>query len=805
MKRSALVWVAVCGAWFGVVAGCGGGSKTNNPDGGQGDPCMTAAQCSSGFVCAAGSCALEASVGLGGNCSATRDCSTGLYCTEVGVCGTAGGGQVGAPCATGGDCAKGLTCELSGFEGVCTAAGTGDLGASCTATSDCIAGLVCGANGMCDPVTTAFPPFTGVTCAMNETPFRAYWDVPKPGHRLADFYRLPFPNDARVNDDGTLDLSDFPRPGPSILGVDVVALYADALSADFDGFSTMAPVTFRFSGELDFSTLGTNGANIHYIDITDPQSAQFGTDRGRNYGYDTGAHPYLCQNALVVGNNPNDPLDPGHTYAVYMTTAIMSKAGTVAAIDPDLTAVLGATQPSDPTLAKVWTKYANFRTYMTKASITAGQVAAVAVFTTQDPTAKARKLAAAVLATPVPVLSDVTLCNGTNVSPCASDTTRACGDSSGAFYEIQGKFTEPRWQQGTEPYETPKDGGAITFTTGNPVQNGTEDVCFDLTIPKTTIPGGGWPLVVHAHGTGGSFKDAINTGVASALAGASTPMATLTFDGIAHGLRKGASTRSSDSLVFNVINPRAARDNSLQGAMDVIEAVRLAQLAQFNVSGVGNIKFDAGKTYFFGHSQGSNVGIPGVALSPDVKGAIFSGAGSDLTAGILGKTSPVNAKAGLELVLNDDSLGGGHPVMVVWQTFFDAIDPVNYDHLLILKPPVGVPSKHVFMTWSATDTFAPKATLTATAQTMTLEQACTTCTAGDPQLIQDIATHDPRPVTNDRQAGDGVQRTGAVFQYATDGTYDGHFVAFQNPAAVTDWTAFLTSMATSGTGTPNVP
>jgi hypothetical protein len=629
--------------------------------------------------------------------------------------------------------------------------------------------------------------------------------VPRPTAKLADFFRLPFPNDARVKDDGTLDLSDFPRPGKSFLGVDVVALYADTLSQDFDGFSTMAPVTFRFSSELDFTTLGADGANVHYVDITDPASAQFGSDRGRNYGYDTGAHPYECQQALVVGNNANDPLEPGHTYAVYVSSKILSHAGTAPAQDADLVAVLGATQPSDPVLAKVWTKYANFRTYLSKNGMQPSDIAGVAVFTTQDPTAKTKALAAATLATPVPTLSGLVLCNGASTqSPCASDPQRQCGDPSPDYYEILGRFTEPRWQQGTEPYETPADGGAIMWNGATPVQNGTEDVCFDLTIPKGTMPAGGWPLVVHAHGTGGSFKDAIGTGVASALATATPKMATLTFDGVGHGLRRGASTRSPDSLVFNVINPRAARDNHLQGAMDVIEALRIAQVAAFDVTGVGTIKLDPTKTYFFGHSQGSNVGIPGVAVSGVAKAAIFSGAGSDLTAGILSKTMPVDAKAGLELLLQDPKdLGGGHPVMILWQTFFDAIDPVNFDRLVVSKPPTGVPSKHVFMTWNKDDHYAPKSTLTVTSQVMGLQQACTTCDASDPSYIEPIGTKDPRPVTNDKAGGDGQTRTAAVFQYVTTGSYDGHFVAFQNASAVTDWKAFLTSLA--ATGTPNVP
>jgi len=122
-------------------------------------------------------------------------------------------------------------------------------------------------------------------------------------------------------------------------------------------------------------------------------------------------------------------------------------------------------------------------------------------------------------------------------------------------------------------------------------------------------------------------------------------------------------------------------------------------------------------------------------------------------------------------------------------------DLLNFDRLLVLAPPQGVPSKHVLMTWSATDTYSPKATLTDTAQVMGLVQA--------PPVLEAIQPVTVRPVTNTVMAGDGAMRTAAVFQYATDGTYDGHFVSTKNPMAVADWSAFLSSLAS--TGTPMVP
>lgn len=780
------------------VAGCPKGDDAASDD--TPTDCTTSADCADGEVCAANRCVAEGSIGLGGMCSANRDCGTGLYCSPNGVCAPSGTGQEGDPCASGAECAKDLVCELYGFGGTCVAPGAGDLGDSCEANSDCIAGLACGPGGTCVRMVDAYPPFTGVQCPADAPPFKIFFEVPRDGVGLTDFFKLPFPNDARVNADGTLDLDDFPRPGPSILGIDLVDLYADALSEDFDGFSSVANVSFRFSKEFDFDTIGDNGANVHFVDITDPLAPEFGDDRARTFSYSTAVGLYECQHMFDVAPQRHDPLLPGHTYAVYLSSLIRSTAGEVPVLDADLAAVLADTQPTDPALAVVWTRYANFRTFMAQNTMTAADLAGVTVFTVQDTTDRMLRLGAQVEAGALPVLSDLTLCDGATPSPCeiAGDTDRVCGGVSADYYEIHGRMTIPNYQQGTLPYDFPPMGGQIDYDgAGDPIVAGTLDVCFALTVPKSTAPVGGWPLVVHAHGTGGSFKAAVNNGIARELSVATPAMATLTFDGIGHGERRGASTRDPDGLVFNVVNPRAARDNHLQGAVDVIQALRVAQVAPFAVTGVtGSVDFDATKVYYFGHSQGSNVGIPALAATDLASAAVFSGAGSYLSEGILSKTSPVDAKEALSYVIGE-MLSNGHPIMTIWQTYFDRIDPVNFDPLMIVRPPPGIASKHVFMPWGQDDTYSPETTMNITARGMRLHLA-------EPVLetvtgLNTVA----RPVSANRAAGDGVDRTAACFQYASDGTYDGHFVSTREPGAISDWLDFLTSAAT--TGTPSVP
>jgi hypothetical protein len=777
-----------------LVVGCSwfSGDDGAAADAGVGLPCESAETCPADLVCAGGHCEAAGSVGLGGACWASRDCEADLFCTPQGVCGPAGTGDVGDSCGTGAECLPGLYCELFGFAGTCQQPGITDVGGACSLSADCIAGLVCGNDDTCQPPAVAYPPFTGVDCAADEDGFRMFFEVPRPGAPPADFYRLPFPSDARVSATGALDISDFPRPGKGVLGVDLVDLYANALTEDFAGFSTVAPIQFRFSSELDFDT-ADSGDVVHLVDIT---AGEQPSERQRNWSYASARGLYQCQNVLTLAVPNSQPLAAGHTYAGYLTTAVRGIGGKVPTQDPDLVAVLASTRPTgDEALGRAWDAHAPFRAYLGSEAIAPDTIAGVAVFTVQDPVARAQAVATAVAAEPAPTLSDVTLCDGTATSPCEDATGRgACvTDSSGAFYEIHGRISIPIFQQGTEPYEQPSDGGGIAVTGGDAVKVRDEDVCFALTVPKTTMPPGGWPVVAFGHGTGGGFTNGIDSGVAGALAGAATPMASFGYEGVVHGARRGGSSYSPDQLMFNILNPRAARDNNLQGSADVLQVLRLSEVANLDVTGVGAIAFDAARTYFFGHSQGSNVGVPAIALST-APAAIFSGAGAHLTRAVLAKTSPVDAKAGLEFVLGE-ALTINHPVMVLWQTFFDPVDTLNYGALLVSAPPAGLASKHVFMSWGQGDTFSPEPTLNAMARVTGLP------VAGTPIVDLDTGTA-ARPISANVVAGDGENRTAACFQYQP-GSYDGHFVALLNPAAVSDWMAFLVSLA--DTGTPTVP
>jgi hypothetical protein len=750
-------------------------------------PCTTTADCPTGLMCLVGICSRPGTVALGDQCLATRDCVMGLYCDPTkSVCAVGGTGEGGASCRTDADCAPPLYCGQTGLSRACTPPGNGNLNDRCATTQDCLAGLYCGQGSVCKPYGDAFPPFPGVTCT-DEGPFRAYFEVPRPSHPPADFFRLPFPNDVRVTD-GALDITDFPRPGLSSIGVDVVDLYADTWTADFDGFSGIAGISFRFSAAIDFAT--ATSAAVLLIDVTPGASALI----PRTWTVNDGRTKFSCPNTLTVHPWTDAPLSPRHTYAAIVTAAIRSKAGEAPAPDADLVALLGAARPDDATLAHAWDAYAPLRTWLAANPTALPPIAGAAVFTVQDAPGHMARLAGDLATRPAPSWSALTLCGPGVTSPCDDGTPdRACGTSDD-FYEVHGRFTVPIYQKGTAPYDTPAAGGGIAEVNGGPRPVRTEAVCFALALPKGTPPAGGWPLVVYHHGTGGSMRSAILDGTAATLTGGKTPAALFGFDAVEHGARRGGSSKSPDELVFNPLNPRAARDNLLQGAVDVLQALRLPTVpipAAASPTGAA-IAFDPGVVLYFGHSQGSSSGELALPFTAVPGAAVLSGAGAFVTMSLLDKTMPTDIGAGLSDLLGEP-LSPDHPVMTIFQSFFDRADPVHYNPLIIKRPLAGIPAKHVYMSWGKGDSYAPRSTLEANARSLQVPPVAPLVEGYNVEPIV-------RPVRLNFASDSGLMRTAAVFQYAPDG-YDGHFVAQESPAAIADWSAFASSYFATGTPT----
>lgn len=793
--------------------GTGGSTGVGNngvpPGLGVGVACTAETQCRFGLTCApaTATCQPKGTSGPGAICTVSAECLPDYFCalgaSAQGLPQTActprsmNRGAEGAACANEGECAAGLTCALDGLSGLCRMAGTGDIGAACTGPNGCFSGLFCVAN-VCSSALT-LKPWTGAKCEVAEEPTaKVKFKLPRAAEPANDdFFALPFPNDARFKD-GKLNMKNFPRPGVGLIPVDPVDLYVKSIEADIDGASPNGTVFFRFSRWPNTAQLGAPGVDgipgaLSVFNVT-PGSPAFGTPLGFGWNATTGGagtntgSRYICPRYMAL--RISGRLEPGATYAVIIKGPLVDKDNQPFAADADFAALMAATPPADPELLEAYGRYKPMRDWVAdpKSRFGTAPIVGGTVFTVQKTEAAIVGLQKAVEAAPAPNLAvkSVVKC-GEAVSPCDDGLTgaekqRGClGAASAAFDEYQGLVTLPVFQKGVRPYETPAQGGNIEYEplTGLAKIQTTEDVCFSLTVPKGVMPAAGWPLVVYAHGTGGSYLSGVSTwaqdfATGVAAGGEPVPMAMLSYDGALHGTRKGVSTKKVDDLVFNFLNPVSARDTPLQGAADLFAMAKVAEL--YNQ---GGLKFDKAKLYLYGHSQGANAAAAGAGFDPRYKSVVLSGAGGYLAYSLTTKEKPVNIKAALPVILGDQMEYGSmdpfkrpenHPLISVLQMYFDRSDPVNLVSRIVAAPVPAVGAKHLFHVYGQKDTYAPEATQQelGLAAGLTLVGPVLTDYAGIPKAA--VAT---------KANVNGF--TGGQRQFAP-AAYDGHFVSSQNPA-----------------------
>lgn len=751
---------------------------------------------------------------VGAVCQLDLDCADGLRCDAFRRCAAEGEAEAGELCAGSHECRSGLVCELQGVSATCQTNGTADIGDVCTSASTCLGGLTCIAampSALCDsapPIDAGSPPplpsvplWAGVTCAEDNDAPRAYFDVPTNSELDRDFYRLPFPNDVRRTATG-LDLSGHPTPD-TVLTVNAIDRYLRAAEEDLDGFGTNPVVYFRFSRPFDWAT---SGGAIRFINI-DPDSPEFGREHLAPFLNTYGPiSKYICEDWLGVRVVHGDPLLPGTTYAVILGTTLLpsTDVGGTFARSPDLTAVLGDTRPSEPHLAAAWDAYALLRDYIeAEADLDTADVLNATVFTTQSEL-DAGAFRDAIRAEDVPTLSDLTLCDTGVTSPCLDATTGrgGCVAASPDFHEIHARIALPIFQGGTPPYTSPAEGGAIAYdSSGAPLVARTEAVCVAITIPKNaTMPVDGWPVLFTGHGTGGSFRDAIDGGraaeVSNGTSGAATVnAATISIDLPMHGARRGVTNQGPETLFFNFANPRAARDNVLQGMADLMSVLYFLEdgsVAAGDSPTNEAFSFDASRIALFMHSQGATHAALMIAVEPLARNVVLSGVGGDLTQSLLNKTQPVNIRGLLPLALLDAGgsaqmpvlpTGDFHPALALFQMFFESADPVNVVRRLHRSPLVGQVGSHVFVTYGIGDTYSPEPTMQAYIVAGGI-------TAVNPRIATFNIASANAPLSANRMVN-GESMTIGHRQYQPEAPIDGHFVASQTTQGRADTARFL--------------
>lgn len=801
-----------------------------------GESCSGSEPCRQFLTCTGGVCEAKGQSGDGDSCFASVECADGLVCGLDLKCTAEGEGEAGDLCTLPTDCRKDLACHIIGLVGVCSEPGGSDVSQPCATASDCLAGFLCDiATDTCAPPIQILAAATKPLACEDEPEGGgpvALFHVPRAGEEDG-FYSLPFPNDARMKG-GRLDLGNHPTLVHSILGYDLVQRYVDAIESEVDGFSTVGVSIFRMSREVSFSTLVAGKGpedTMQLVDIT-PGSPDYGKRMPVSWSAVSGkgsGGSYVCDNWVAFRTLWARPLRQGTTYAAILRKGIAATEGGDFAPDADFGAMLGDAEPGDAALAAAWKAYAPLRAFSKDGTLSicgssvegacrieGKDLLNAAVFTTASSDADIQAIRDAVEAFTAPKVSDVVLCDGSTKSPCddgltGDEHTRGCMGTDPRFWEIHGTFTAPIWQKGKRPYLSPDDGGALaTDGSGKPQSQGTEEICFALSIPKgVPMPEAGWPVVLYGHGTGGDFRSPMGNGFAGEVSsidveGTKVGVAVLSFDQSMHGPRRGDTDLGPDVLFFNFANPKAAKGNVLQSVADWFRVERLARTFELPETLTGAaIKVDPANIFLTSHSQGSTSAPAFAAHSVHTRLALFSGAGGGLTLSLLAKTNPVDVPAAIGYVLGDVDASGKsrvneyHPVLGLVQHYFESIEPLAYASSVFFEPPPGVSPKHVLHIWGFGDTYVPDSTAKSLAAAMRATQA-------SPYEAKVGGTNAKDPPFSKTWVVDTTWVTAAVTDHAPDGDYDGHFVLFRNKDAIRQAVQFLGTALTAGDGIPTV-
>ena len=532
-----------------------------------------------------------------------------------------------------------------------------------------------------------------------------------------DFFALPFPNDLRRTATG-LDLSGFPNPFHSQLLDDYVVALRQT-----QGFGQAAAMYASFDGPIDPATVTPDTvfvADLATGDKTPLQTKYFAT-----------ATYFVPANTLSVQPLYGMPLHEGHQFALVVTRGVRDAKGR--AVEP---------APSMP------------------ANAAFPEAALVSTFTVQDPTQTLVKLRAAVRATAEP-----------------DPGTPSCTDE-GSSTLCEGTFPVPNFQTGLPPYLS--GGGQLNVdASGTPVPARTEQVRWAVTLPKT---GGPFPVVLYEHGTGGDYESFFREGLGPDMAARGAAM--LSMDQVLHGPRNPACwpptsgyETCTGTAYFDFINPFAGRDNTVQGAADGFQLLRLAHAL------AAPLQLDASRIAFLGHSQGGLTGSPFVAAEPELVAAAMSGTGGTLAITVLVRKDPIDFKAVAELLVGingKEELEPFHPVLALIQTFAEAADPISYGRHFA-REPLGSGARAVLLTEGLLDPYTSAQASEALGAAAFFDIGGTAAHESDAFIARGLSV--------DALPHDVAPGSGLLLQFPDDD----HFAMFDNPVARCRVEGFLES------------
>jgi hypothetical protein len=523
-------------------------------------------------------------------------------------------------------------------------------------------------------------PVSGVTAA---------WDATLGG----GFWSAPFPSDLRIRqprrvEGARTDWRGFPNPS----GNELLDLYVEFATRELTGWGLNSPIWLPFSDELKLPdwTEGAVRASgrcegpVRILDV-DPASPAFGTCVPARWDWIEGdtQDPYVAPHTVVVAPYWGFPLRSGTRYAVYVVD-VQDPAGDWLEGPPSLQAALAGDPAAPAPLAGLFAPLAEALAADPSAGGGFGAsdggrwIASATVFTTQDATRELGRFAEFIHND-----ADFPAWTG-ELAPIAPGHPEFQQD-----YELwDGAYIARNFQRGEIPYAA-EGGGFVVDEAGFPVSQLEERIPFAIGLPRITFeqPAAGWPVILHAHGTGGDRWSHLTGGeLGPHRLAASRGFLSVGIPQPFHEERWPEGTDLAiDLYSFNYFNPDAGRTTFRQGALDSVAAVKFIRE---NMAAGGPIaetfpqlRVDPDRIFFVGHSQGGLTGALALPFLDEVQGWVLSGAGGGLSITMMQREDPLVIRDALVTALEapqGTELSVTHPLLGLVQTIAEVTDPINY-------------------------------------------------------------------------------------------------------------------------------
>lgn len=626
------------------------------------------------------------------------------------------------------------------------------------------------------------------------------------------FYDVPYPSDLRLDTTGRASHAGFPIKAGNRVIRSVIA------AADERRLWPITPFAyFRFDAPLAERQVDD------WIEARpDAAVLLIGIEAGsRDYGRllptvasTPPADAYTPENLLAVAAPPGILVAPSSTYAFVILRSLGDRDGALLGVPEAFARLRAGLVPDGREGERAAEIYAPLWPALRQAGVSIADVAAATVFSTEDAVADLEALSDGLrLHTPVSIENLHVDADG--------------GAEHDRFCELHGEARMPIFQRGDPPYNN--EGRFALGDDGLPSVQREEVVPLTITLPRSPMPDGGYPLVLYFHGTDGFFDQVVNRGPVLEPGGERQPGKGPAYVLAPHGFatfgaalplnsdRYTGPAGPSERPYLNLNNLGAYQDTFRQMAIE--QRLLLDALAEIEIEpavveecGLGappaghtGFTLNTSRVYAMGQSLGGQITNMVGALEPRVAGVVPTGSGGywSLTTTTAEFSPGVDAGPLVALLLGIPPIRDHlHPAMQLVQSVFEPAEPLVFAARLARDPLPGHPARSIYQPVGIDDPGFPMPVYAAMALAGGTQQAGADL---HPSLRRALALDRldgilAYEVTGNGRSRNGETFTGVVVEYPSDGIVDGHQIFAQLDEVKYQYGCFLRSLVDGGPG-----